>query len=82
MASNLPVFRSLPVHSDTGTIGPRWEKYMKRLEILFIALNITSVDRKKALLLHFGGEDVLDIFETLSEIVYEGDPDPPKTCYD
>ena len=85
MASSLPSFPSFSVYTDAGTIGPRWEKYVKRIENLFTALNITNADRKKALLLHYAGEDVMDIFETLPEIEYAapaggGDPVVRNSC--
>ena len=50
-----------------------WNKWTKHLENLFIAMKITEQPRKKAMLLHYAGEDVNDIYET------RGDTD---TTYD
>ena len=40
-----------------------WDKWVKRLELLFVAYNITDDKRKQALLLTYGGEDLSDIFD-------------------
>ena len=37
----------------------------KKLENLFVAMNIDSNKRKKALLLHFAGDEVFEIHQTL-----------------
>ncbi|XP_046858745.1 uncharacterized protein LOC124452206 [Xenia sp. Carnegie-2017] len=42
-----------------------WGKYVSRLENLLLAMNITNAARKKAMLLHYVGEEVNEIFETL-----------------
>ena len=65
MATALPVFPSFDV-TNSSSLGPRWEKYLSRLENLLVAMDITDPDRKKALLLHFIGPDCYDIFETLT----------------
>ena len=60
----LPVYERFEVHSD-GAVSLRWSKWVKRLENLFVALGINYKKRKRALLLHYAGNDVQDIFETL-----------------
>ena len=53
MAYSLPIFEKFQVNGDSTTsLGPRWTKYVKKLENLFVAMNIDSNKRKKALLLH------------------------------
>ncbi|XP_046862941.1 uncharacterized protein LOC124456568 [Xenia sp. Carnegie-2017] len=42
-----------------------WGKYVSRLENLLLAMNITNAARKKAMLLHYVGEEVNEILETL-----------------
>ena len=64
---NLPSFPSFSVHTDTGSTGPRWEKYVKRLEIMFDAFTVTEDKQKRALLLHYAGEEVMDVFDTLPD---------------
>ena len=66
MASSLPVFDSFDIHCD-GNTAIRWRKWISRLENLFVAMDIGDVKRKRALLLHYGGEDLYEIFETLPD---------------
>lgn len=60
---NLPAFPSFDVETDKSNAGPRWGKWVERLENLFIGLDIDDVDRKRALLLHYAGERVYDIYD-------------------
>ena len=62
---NLPQFERFPVHEDPTNVGVRWEKYMKRMENFFTAFQITDDAQKRALLLHYAGPEVSDIFDTL-----------------
>ena len=65
---SFPEFELLP----RDTVGLRFEKWTKRLDLLFTAIDITDAKRKKAILLHYGGEELSDIFETLT---IQGDSD-------
>ena len=60
---SLPVFPSFDVDTDKSNAGPRWAKWVERLENLFVGLNIEDEDRKRALLLHYAGERVYDIYD-------------------
>ncbi|VDI24830.1 Hypothetical predicted protein [Mytilus galloprovincialis] len=62
-AFNLPAFPSFDIETDKSSAGPRWEKWVERLENLFIGLDIDDEDRKRALLLHYAGERVYDIYD-------------------
>lgn len=64
MSYTLPIYDKFNVHSE-GAVALRWEKWLRRLENLFVALNISDKRRKRALLLHYAGEEVQDIFDTL-----------------
>ena len=64
MAVSLPTFPSFDVHAD-GNAGPRWKKWLARLERMLIGINITVPKRKRALLLHYAGPEVDEIFDTL-----------------
>ena len=64
MAGILP-FPSFNVHSEENSLGPRWTKYIAKLEILFVALDMEARKRKKALFLHYAGDEVFDIYDTL-----------------
>jgi hypothetical protein len=50
---------------DQSSVGPRWSKWVNRFDNFMAALNITDDTRRKALILHYGGERVFEIFETL-----------------
>ena len=57
MAVSLPSFPPFDVHAD-GSAGPRWKRWLGRLERMLIGMNITAAKRKRALLLHYAGTDV------------------------
>ncbi|CAB4023306.1 Hypothetical predicted protein [Paramuricea clavata] len=63
---SLPNFPHFDVHVD-GNVGPRWKKWLTRFERLLIATNITEAKQKRALLLHYAGPAVDEIFDTLSD---------------
>ena len=67
MAISLPNFPPFKVHVD-GNAGPRWKKWLGRFERLTIAMGITDDKQKRALLLHYGGPEVDEIFETLQDV--------------
>ena len=66
MASALPNFEHFPVHSDEATLGTRWKRWLTRFEILLTALSVTEKARKKALLLHYAGDEVFTIYESFT----------------
>ena len=72
MAVSLPNFPTFEVHLD-GNTGPRWKKWVTRLERLLTAMNITDKQQKKALMLHFVGPEVDEIFDTLEDTEAETD---------
>jgi hypothetical protein len=43
------------------------EKYVKRLENLFVGFNIANDSQKRALLLHYSGEEASEFFDTLPD---------------
>ena len=71
MAVSLPTFH---VHSDASPTVVRWKKWLRRFENMMIGLNIKDdMKRKRALLLHYAGEEINDIFETLPDTGEETD---------
>ena len=64
-AINLPTFREFELQ-PRDTAPTRFEKYVKRLNNMFTAMGITHASRKKAMLLHYVGEETCDVFETLT----------------
>ena len=67
MAVALPNFAEFDVHSD-GAVGTRWKKWLARFRNLLLALDVDDAKRQRALLLHYAGESVSEIFETLSDV--------------
>ena len=65
MAINLPNFPEFDLH-PRETIPTRFGKYKKRLDNLFAAMDITDANRKKAMFLHYVGEETSDIIDTLT----------------
>ena len=64
--SALPNFPQFEIDSDIASVGVKWPKWVLRFENFLVAYNTTNDARKKALLLHFAGPTVHDIFETLA----------------
>ncbi|XP_067044329.1 uncharacterized protein [Acropora muricata] len=66
MAVSLPTFPASQVHLDSN-VGPRWKKWLARFENLTIGMGIEDEKRKRALLLHYSGPEVDEIFDTLED---------------
>lgn len=60
--STFPEFELQP----RDTAPTRFEKYVKRLNNMFTAMNITRASQRKAMFLHYVGEETCDVFETLT----------------
>ena len=54
------------VHGDSSTLAPRWKRWLARFENSCVAWDITDAERKKAMLLDRGGDDLFEIYETLT----------------
>ena len=68
MAVSLPTFPPFDVHSDASSTVVWWKKWLWQFENMMIGLNIKdNLKRKRALLLHYAGEEINDIFETLPD---------------
>ena len=67
MATSLPNFERFHIYQDNENVGTRWRKWLAKFENLVCALDITSDARKKALLLHYGGEEIYGIYESFSD---------------
>ncbi len=62
----IPSFLEFDVE-DPSNLAVQWEKYLKRVNNLVTAMNLCDAGRKRALLLHYVGERVNDIFDTLPD---------------
>ena len=67
MSSSLTPFSPFKVREDELLAGTRWMKWITKYENLVIGMDITADQRKKALWIHYGGDEVYDLFETFSE---------------
>ena len=63
MAFNLPTYNQFDCRSEGTNI--RWNKWVNRLENIFIAYGINSSEQKKALLLSYAGDELNDIVDSL-----------------
>ena len=70
--TTLPVFREFNLRDQTN-LATRWEKYMKRFNNLMAAMDVKEESRKRALLLHYSGEKVNDLFDTLPDTGEDND---------
>ena len=75
MATALPEFPSFDINCDQTSLSQRWKKWIARFENLLLAMDISEPKRKKALLLHYAGQDVHDIFDTLPEPPADAPPE-------
>lgn len=65
MSSTLPPLEALDVEGDNASIGSRWEKWKRALLIYLDAAEVTSAQKKRATLLHFGGTGLQEIYYNL-----------------
>ena len=49
-----------------GNVGPRWKKWLSRFDRLMTSMNISDPMRMRALLLHYAGHEIDEIFDTLT----------------
>jgi len=61
-ASMLMSLDGLDCEGDPTSVGIRWEKWKRALEIYLLALNIDNPSKKRATLLHTGGLSLQDIY--------------------
>ncbi len=64
---SLPQFERFVYHGEESTSENRWKVLINKLENLLCGLDITSDQRKKALLLHYGGDDIYELFDSMSD---------------
>ena len=60
----LPNLENFNVHESAA--GSKWKKYLLRFKNMMDAFEITDDKRKKALLLHYAGEDTFNIYTTFT----------------
>lgn len=65
ITSALPSLEHFNCEGDPVSVGIRWEKWKRALEIYFLAANINSVGKKRATLLHIGGLALQEVYYNL-----------------
>ena len=65
MNNQLPPFEKFDLNTNPTSLGVQWKRWTKRLENLFVAIKLTDENRQKALLLYYGGEELMILCETL-----------------
>jgi len=66
MASiNLPNFPEFDLNPKE-TVAIRFNKYCKRMQNMFTAMDVANGDKKKAMFLHYVGEELCDVVDTLT----------------
>lgn len=65
MSSNLPSLDKLDLEGDSASLGQRWEKWKRSLNIYLEATDITAPVKRRATLLLLGGSSLQEIFYNL-----------------
>ena len=71
MALKLDIVSPAPfkVLGEQTSLAQKWDQYVKRFDYYIKASGVTRGEQKRALLLHVSGEEVQDLFETLTNTV-------------
>ena len=82
----LPPGTSLPVfEGNSADSGVLWRKYLQRFNNMMVAYGIHDAPQKLALLLHFAGEEVHEIYESIPDAekaaVVAQDDNPAQDAY-
>ena len=61
--NNITNFSSFDLETDKSNAGSRWEKWLGHLKNLFAGIKVDGNGQKWALLLHYAGEKVYNIYD-------------------
>ena len=82
MATNIEIGSIHPFDckGNPTSVGPRWRRWKRSFEFFLEAKGLSKDSQRTALLLHCAGQDVQDIFDTLTDPgpVPEGDTEYAK----
>ena len=69
MALKLEIVSPAPfkVQGEQTSLAQKWDQYVKRFDYYIKASAVTRDEQKRVLLLHVSGEEVQDLFETLTD---------------
>ena len=62
---SLPQFPAFSLSEGNLNLGPRWAKWLSLFNRLMVAMEIADPPRKQALLLHYAGPEIDEIYDTL-----------------
>ncbi|XP_053601232.1 uncharacterized protein K02A2.6-like isoform X1 [Plodia interpunctella] len=62
---SLPNLDNFDCNGDPASVGLRWQKWKRALEIYFLAANIEKPGKKRATLLHIGGLSLQEVYYNL-----------------
>ena len=71
MALYLPPFKQFDTHLDPMSLGSKWKSWIDEFQNLMLALNVECKKRMKALMLYYAGQDVHELYNTLTDNVNE-----------
>ena len=71
-----------PINTEPSRLATTWTKWLTSFDIYITAAGITDAARKKALLLHCGGEGLQEIFSTLTIEAADANNDDFKRATD
>ena len=73
--NGLPGVARFDPHSMLSNVSQRWEKWVMSFKYYLTAAAVAKPEQKKALLLHFAGNE---IFQTLPDLSPPTEGDPPN----
>ena len=76
---SLPQFSAFSLSEGNLNLGPRWAKWLSRFNRLMVAMEIADPPRKQALLLHYAGPEIDEIYDTLPIEAAAADGSPIDT---
>ena len=76
---SLPLFPAFSLSEGNLNLGPRWAKWLSRFNRLMVAMEIADPPRKQALLLHYAGPEIDEIYDTLPIEAAAADGSPIDT---
>lgn len=65
MSNSLPPIEKLEIEGDSASLGQRWEKWKRSLNIYLEAIDVATPAKKRATLLLLGGPSLQEIFYNL-----------------
>ena len=60
-------FLPFTIQSDEGTAGTRWKKWLNKFENFLLVCNVTDDKRKKAMFLHYIGDEAYEIYDSFTD---------------